>query len=95
MVENVKMGTMMYENINYKERGKYMKQAAKIFLIIGMVIRAITIIPLILGIVTLKRLDEAKSKDELGIALPILSIFFVNLIAGIIMLCMKDEDFQA
>lgn len=68
-----------------------MKQVAKIFIIIGMIVGFFAIIPLIVGIPALKRLDESKSKAELG-SYPVLVLLFVNIIAGIIMLVMKDED---
>lgn len=68
-----------------------MKQVAKIFIIIGMIVGFLAIIPLIVGIPALKRLDESKSKAELG-SYPVLVLLFVNIIAGIIMLVMKDED---
>jgi len=70
-----------------------MKTAAKVFLIIGMVIKFWLIIPLVIGILAFKKLNVAKTKEELGIAYPILVILFVDIIAGILMLLMKDQDF--
>lgn len=68
-----------------------MKTAAKVFTIIGMVVGFWTIIPLIVGIIALKKLNKATSKSELtGIA--ICNLLFCNLIGGILMLCLKDED---
>ena len=42
-----------------------MKQAAKIFIIIGMIVGAIAIIPLVVGIIALKKLKTAQTKNDL------------------------------
>ena len=68
-----------------------MKQLAKIFIILGMVVGFWAIIPLIVGIPPLKRLDTSKTREELG-SYPILVLLFVNIVAGIVMFVMKDED---
>jgi len=70
-----------------------MKQAAKIFIWISIVVGFWAILPLIFGFPALKKLDSAKSKADLG-STPILVLFFVSPIAGIIMLVMKDSDLQ-
>jgi len=67
------------------------KQAAKIFIIIGMVVGFWCILPLVFGIPALKKLDAAKTKEDLG-STPVLVLLFVNLVAGILMLVMKDSD---
>ena len=62
-----------------------MKLLAKIFTIIYMIAGGIAIIPLILGIVALKRLNTAKSRSEL-LGIGILNILFGNILGGIFML---------
>ncbi len=71
-----------------------MKQVAKVFIIIGLIVGFWAILPLIFGIPALKKLDQAQTTAELG-ASPILVLLFVNVIAGILMLVMKDSDLQA
>jgi len=71
-----------------------MKTAAKVLIIISMVCGFWMIIPLIVGAIALKKLNTASSKNELtGIA--VCTLLFCSLIAGILMLCLKDEDLQA
>ena len=62
-----------------------MKLLAKIFTIIYMIAGGIAIIPLILGIVALKRLNTAKTRSEL-LGIGILNILFGNILGGIFML---------
>lgn len=68
-----------------------MKQAAKVFLILGMVIGGITIVPIVIGVFALKAIDEAKKKEDLEVW-AILSIFLVSLVGGILMLFITDEE---
>lgn len=68
-----------------------MKTAAKVFIIIGMIVGCWTILPLIFGGITLSKLKKAQSKSEL-VAWGVLDIFFCSLIGGILVLCLKDED---
>jgi len=67
---------------------------AKIFLIIGMVAQGIFILPLgwvlPIGLKTYNMLSEAKKKEEL-ITWGILSLLFINLIAGIFILCIPEK----
>ena len=68
-----------------------MKAAAKVFIILGMIVGFWMILPLIFGGMALKKLNTATSKSELtGTA--ILVLLFVNMIGGILMLCLKDQD---
>ena len=69
----------------------HVKQAAKIFIIIGMVVGFWCILPLVFGFPALKKLDAAKTTKDLGSS-PILVLLFVNPVAGILMLVMKDSD---
>lgn len=70
-----------------------MKTAAKVFIILGMVVQCILIYPIIVGVLALKKLKTATTVDELK-TMFILTLLFVNTIAGILMLCMKDGDLQ-
>ena len=68
-----------------------MKTAAKVFIIIGMIVGCWTILPLIFGGITLSKLKKAQSKSE-RVAWGVLDIFFCSFIGGILVLCIKDED---
>ena len=68
-----------------------MKTAAKVFIIIGMVFGFYLIFPLVIGILALKKLDEAKTKDEL-ILMGILTLILCSLLGGLFMLLVKEED---
>ena len=69
-----------------------MKKAAEVFIIIGMILGCLGIIPLIVGGIALTKLDEAEdASDIIGIA--ILTILFCSPIAGFLMLCLSDDDF--
>lgn len=70
-----------------------MKTVAKVFIIIGMVLQCLMIYPVIVGAIVLSKLKKATSKADFGIGWGIVTILFVNVIAGIILLVMKDEDF--
>lgn len=68
---------------------------AKVFLILGMVIQGIAIIPLIwvlpVGLTALRKIKNANSAKEL-VGIAIASLILVSLVGGILMLCAKDED---
>ena len=70
-----------------------MKLAAKIFLIIGTVFQCFLIYPLSLGIIAIKKLNAAQKKEDFSTGWAVVVLLFVNLIAGILLLMMKDEDF--
>ncbi len=65
-----------------------MKTAAKVFIIIGMITGFWTILPLIFGGIALSKM----SKNQLTTGWKICVLLFVNLIAGIILLCMPNEQ---
>ena len=71
-----------------------MKKAAKVFLILGMVLQAILIYPIILGIFAIKKIDNAQSKNDLT-TWGIISIFFVSTVGGILMLLIPEEEYSA
>jgi len=71
-----------------------MKKAAKIFLVIGMVLTFFLIYPIVLGIIAYRKLDEENiSRDDL-VLWGILSLFFVSPVAGLLILLLKPEDFD-
>lgn len=70
-----------------------MKLAAKILIIIGIVCQFYLIYPIILGIIALKKLDKAEKKADFSTGWSVVVLLLVNLIAGILLLIMKDEDF--
>ena len=64
----------------------------KFFIILGMILGAILIFPTIVGVITLNRLNQAKKKEDItGVA--ICTLIFCSVIAGILMLCMTEDDF--
>ncbi len=65
-----------------------MKTVAKVFIIIGMIVGCWTILPLIFGFIALNKLK----KNEMTTGWKIVTLLFVNLIAGILLLCMSDEE---
>ena len=67
-----------------------MKTAAKVFIIIGMVVGFWMILPLVFGILALKKLNTATSKSEL-VGMGICTLLFVNIIGGILMLCDNEH----
>jgi len=68
-----------------------MKKAAKVFLIIGMVLSFYLIFPIVLGVIAIKKLDEGATKEDIQLW-GILSMFFVSPIGGLFMLLLKPED---
>ena len=61
-----------------------MKTAAKVFIIIGMIVGAIAIFPLVVGIIALNKLNTATKKDDLTV-MAILTLLFCSLLGGIFM----------
>lgn len=70
-----------------------MKAAAKVFIIISLVCEFWLIIPLIVGLIALNRIDKVKYKDDLT-EIAILTIIFCSLLGGILMLCIPDSEFK-
>ncbi|MGN0804548.1 MAG: hypothetical protein ACI4MS_04105 [Candidatus Coproplasma sp.] len=68
-----------------------MKTATKVFIIIGMIVGAIAILPLIFGGITLSKMKSAKDVSELKVW-GVLDLLFCSLIGGILVLCLKNED---
>ena len=68
-----------------------MKTLAKVFIIIGMIVQCYLIVPIIVGIFALKKLKTATKKSDLTV-MAILTVIFCNVIGGILMFCIKEED---
>lgn len=71
-----------------------MKTAAKVFIIIGMVVGCWMIYPLVVGFFALKKLKTATNKEELKV-MSIVALLFCNIIGGILMLLIPDEELAA
>ncbi|AGJ91120.1 hypothetical protein [Mycoplasma putrefaciens] len=68
---------------------KEYKKIAKVFIIISMVLKAILIIPLVMGIITLKQIEKKYMTEEDKTLMGILNILFGSTIAGIFILVDK------
>ncbi len=69
-----------------------MKTAAKVLTLIGTIAGAITILPLIFGILSLKKMKNAQSKSE-TITMGVLNIIFCSPLGGIFMLCIPESEY--
>lgn len=69
-----------------------MKTAAKVFIIIGMVIGCWTILPLIFGGITLSKMKTATKKEDLTVW-AVLTLIFCSLVGGILLLCCDEAEF--
>ncbi len=65
-----------------------METAAKVFIIIGMICGFWTILPLVFGIIALNKMK----KNEMTTGWKVCTLIFVNLIAGILLLCMPEKQ---
>lgn len=68
-----------------------MRKLARAFIILGIVLRFWMIVPIVFGVITLRKLDSAKDAREL-LGWGVVTLFFVSQIAGILLLIMNDED---
>ncbi len=62
-----------------------MKAAAKVFIIIGIILGFWSILPLIFGIIALNKIK----KNEMTTGWKVVTLLFVSPIAGILLLCDK------
>ncbi len=66
--------------------------ATKVFMVIGCIVNAIALIPLVWTIpMTIHYCNAKKNGNPIGIGFKICSLLFVNLIAGILMLCDNND----
>lgn len=68
-----------------------MKTAAKVFIIIGMILGFWTILPLIFGGIALKQMKTQKPTTGISVCV----LLFCSLLGGIFLLCSKDEEYAA
>ena len=68
-----------------------MKTPAKVFIWIGMIIQFFLIYPIVLGVLSLKKINSATSSNELQ-TLGIFTTLFCSLLGGVFMLCIKDDE---
>ena len=71
-----------------------MKKAAKVFILIEMILSGFLIYPIIFGIYALNKLDTAKTKKELTTA-SWLTFVFCSRVGGAFMLWLKDDDLKS
>ena len=71
-----------------------MKTTIKVFIWMGMIVQFFLIFPIIIGALALKKLETAQTKEELtGMGVAVLLL--VNLVAGILMFTISNQDLQA
>lgn len=70
-----------------------MKTAAKVFIIIGMVIGFWMILPLIFGGLAISKINSATQKEEL-VGFGVCALLFCSMIGGILMLCIPESELQ-
>ena len=66
-----------------------MKTAAKVFIILGMIIGFWMILPLIFGGIALKQMKTQKPSTGISVCV----LLFCSLLGGIFLLCSKDEEY--
>ena len=68
-----------------------MKTAAKVFIIIGMVIGFWMILPLIFGGLAISKINSATQKEEL-VGFGVCALLFCSMVGGILMLCIPESE---
>ncbi len=68
-----------------------MKNTARVFIWIGIIVQFFLIYPIVVGVIALQKLNDARKKEEIQ-TIGILTLLFCNIISGIIMLTMTDKD---
>lgn len=68
-----------------------MKTAAKVFIILGMILQFYLIFPIIVGAIALSKLNAARAKSELT-GIGICTLLLCSLLGGIFMLCISDAE---
>lgn len=66
-----------------------MKTAAKVFIIIGMVVGCWTILPLVFGIIALNQMKTQKPSTGMSVCV----LLFCSLLGGIFLLCSNEEEY--
>jgi hypothetical protein len=70
-----------------------MKTTCKVFIYLSIIFGFYLIVPIIVGVLALEKLDTAKNKEDLK-TIGILTLIFCSVIAGILMLCMDDDELK-
>ena len=68
-----------------------MKTAAKVFIILGMILQCYLILPLIVGFIALGKMKTQKPSTALSVCV----LLFCDTIGGILLLCSKEEEYVA
>ena len=68
-----------------------MKTAAKVFIIIGMIVGCFYVLPIIFGAIALSKMK--KGKPSVGFSVCVL--IFCSLLGGIFLLCSKESEYPA
>lgn len=68
-----------------------MKTAAKVFIWIGMICGFYLIFPIIVGVLSLKKLNNSSNKEEIK-TMGVLTLLFCSTLGGIFMLCLNNEE---
>jgi hypothetical protein len=68
-----------------------MQTVAKVFIIIGMICGFWAVLPLVFGIIALKKMKTEKPSTGLSVCV----LLFCSLLGGIFLLCSKDEEYIA
>ena len=66
-----------------------MKTAAKVFIIISMIVGFWSILPLVFGNIALKKMKTEKPSTGLSVCV----LLFCSLLGGIFLLCSKPEEY--
>ncbi len=86
-------GCAVFGKINPKNNSSTLKTVAKIFMLLGCIASAfLWLVPLCWTIpITVKYWRDVAYHRPTSVAFKVCSLFFVNVIAGILMLCDNDE----
>ena len=75
-----------------KEQDDTMSTVVKVFLILGCIAQCWCIIPLAWCLpITISIFNSFKEKRPIGTGMKVCALLFVNLVAGICLLCMNDD----
>lgn len=66
-----------------------MKTAAKVFIILSMIFGFYMILPLVFGIIALKKMKTEKPSTGLSVCV----LLFCSVLAGVFLLCSKEEEY--
>ncbi len=66
-----------------------MKTAAKVFIIIGMIVGCWMVVPLVLGIIALNKMKNGKPSVGFSVCI----LIFCSTLGGIFLLCSKEHEY--